>query len=56
VLTLFAFLFAGGMAGFVIGYLRGRRSPEPEAAYYPSAPPTAWAEDATFRRIASSDR
>jgi hypothetical protein len=55
VLTLLTFLLAGATAGFVVGYLRGRRSPEPELPYVPNAPPTAWAEDATFRRMASSD-
>jgi hypothetical protein len=55
VLTLLTFLLAGVMAGFVLGYLRGRRSAEPEPYYVGSAPPKAWAEDATFRRMASSD-
>jgi hypothetical protein len=54
-LTLLAFLAAGAMAGFVVGYLRGRRSADLHLHYDSTAPPAAWAEDATFRRMASSD-
>ena len=53
-LTLLVFLLAGAIAGFVAGYLRGRRSPDFDP-YVSHAPPAAWAEDATFRRMASSD-
>ena len=55
-LTLLAFLLAGAIAGFVVGYRRGRRLPDPQPDYVSVAPPAAWAEDATFRRMAAGDR
>jgi hypothetical protein len=54
-LILLAFLVTGAIGGFAVGYVRGRRSPDLEPQYAPIAPPAAWAEDATFRRMASSD-
>jgi len=54
VLTLLVFLLAGAMIGFVVGYLRGRRSSD-LSPYVSNGPPAAWAEDATFKRMASSD-
>jgi len=54
-LTVIAILLAGGIAGFVLGYHRGRRSPDLQPQYVSTAPPAAWAEDATFRRMVSGD-
>jgi hypothetical protein len=55
VLTLLALLLAGAIAGFAVGYRRGRRSADLQPHYVSTAPSAAWAEDATFRRMASSD-
>ena len=54
-LTVFVILVAGGIAGFALGYHRGRRSPDRQPQYVSTAPSAAWAEDATFKRMVSGD-
>jgi hypothetical protein len=56
VLSIVVILLAGGIGGFVLGYLRGRRSSYLQPDYVSTTPPAAWAEDATFRRMASGER
>jgi hypothetical protein len=55
VLTVIAILMAGAIAGFALGYHRGRRSPDLQPQYVSTAPSAAWAEDATFKRMVSGD-